>query len=159
MKMWAILLGLVVALIAPAASAQIVSAPLQKIVTPVDPMVMATDDFTRLANPAIWEGLSVNRIEFREDAQSGRTQLALVCSDRPGLLAAVAQVFRARKLRVHDARIATFGERVEDFFQLTDEYNRPLGASECDALRDALAERLAAPAVTNPQTVETYVIS
>jgi len=99
------------------------------------------------------------RIEFREDAQSGRTQLALVCSDRPGLLAAVAQVFRARKLRVHDARIATFGERVEDFFQLTDEYNRPLGAPECAALREALAERLAAPAVTNTQTVETYVIS
>ena len=67
MKMWAIVLGLVVALIAPAASAQIVSAPLQKIVTPVDPMTMATDDFTRLANPAIWDGLSVNRIEFRED--------------------------------------------------------------------------------------------
>jgi hypothetical protein len=67
MKMWAILLGLVAALLAPAVSAQVVSAPLQKIVTPVDPMTMGTDDFTRLANPAIWDGLSVNRIEFRED--------------------------------------------------------------------------------------------
>lgn len=67
MKISAILLGLIVALIAPAASAQVVSAPLQKIVTPVDPMTMGTDDFARLANPAIWDGLSVNRIEFRED--------------------------------------------------------------------------------------------
>ena len=99
------------------------------------------------------------RIEFRDDAQSARTQLALVCSDRPGLLAAVAQVFRARKLRVHDARIATFGERVEDFFQLTDEYNRMLDADACKVLREALIERLAAPSVTNTQTVETYVIS
>ena len=51
------------------------------------------------------------RIEFRDDAQSGRTQLALVCSDSPGLLAAVAQVFRVRRLRVHDARIATNAQR------------------------------------------------
>ncbi|HEX7914465.1 [protein-PII] uridylyltransferase [Rudaea sp.] len=99
------------------------------------------------------------RIEFRDDAQSGRTQLALVCSDRPGLLAAVAQVFRACKLRVHDARIATFGERVEDFFQLTDEYNRMLDADACKVLREALIERLAAPSAMNTQTVETYVIS
>jgi [protein-PII] uridylyltransferase len=100
-----------------------------------------------------------SRIEFRDDAQSGRTQLALVCSDRPGLLAAVAQVFRTRTLRVHDARIATFGERVEDFFQLTDDYNRMLSAVECEGLRAALAERLAAPAVQINPTVETHVIS
>ena len=99
------------------------------------------------------------RIEFRDDAQSGRTQLALVCSDRPGLLAAVAQVFRARKLRVHDARIATFGERVEDFFQLTDDYNRMLSAAECESLRTALAERLSAQIAPTNKTVETYVIS
>jgi [protein-PII] uridylyltransferase len=97
------------------------------------------------------------RIEFRDEAQSGRTQLALVCSDRPGLLAAVAQVFRARRLRVHDARIATFGERVEDFFQLTDDDNQALAAAECEALRVALAERLAAP--SNNDKVKTYAIS
>lgn len=60
------------------------------------------------------------RVEF-EPLRNGRTQLALVCTDRPGLLADVAQVFRAQQVRVHAARIATFGERVEDFFQLTDE--------------------------------------
>ncbi|MBR0344312.1 MAG: [Rudaea sp.] len=99
------------------------------------------------------------RIEFRDDAQSGRTQLALVCSDRPGLLAAVAQVFRARRLRVHDARIATFGERVEDFFQLTDDDNRMLGATECAALRAALAERLAAQIAPAAKAAEAYSIS
>ncbi|MFT3790064.1 MAG: [protein-PII] uridylyltransferase [Rudaea sp.] len=99
------------------------------------------------------------RIEFRDDAQLARTQLALVCSDRPGLLAAVAQVFRARKLRVHDARIATFGERVEDFFQLTDEYNRMLSPPECESLREALMERFSAQATPANNTVETYVIS
>ena len=51
---------------ASVASAQ-VAAPVQKIVTPVDPLVMGTDDFTRLAEPALWQGLSVTRIEFRDD--------------------------------------------------------------------------------------------
>ncbi len=51
-------------LTASAASAQV--AP-QRIVTPVDPLAMGTDDFTRLADPALWDGLAVTRIEFRDD--------------------------------------------------------------------------------------------
>ncbi|HEY7871232.1 MAG TPA: [protein-PII] uridylyltransferase, partial [Rudaea sp.] len=56
------------------------------------------------------------RIEFGAQPVRGHTQLAIVCADRPGLLAAIARVFREQGVRVHDARIATFGERVEDFF-------------------------------------------
>lgn len=67
MKAFGFLFGLLAALCALPASAQVGPAPMQKIVTPVDPMTMGTDDFRRLANPAIWDGLSVNRIEFRED--------------------------------------------------------------------------------------------
>ncbi|HJU38042.1 MAG TPA: ACT domain-containing protein [Tahibacter sp.] len=80
------------------------------------------------------------RIVFRSDA--ARTQLSLVCSDRPGLIALVAQVFRERRVRVHDARIATFGERAEDFFQITDQHDRPLTADAEAALRQALLGRL-----------------
>jgi [protein-PII] uridylyltransferase len=72
----------------------------------------------------------------------GRTQLALVCADRPGLLASVAQTLRECGVRVHDARIATFGERVEDFFLLSDERNRPLAPALCETLRAALIARL-----------------
>lgn len=75
----------------------------------------------------------------------GATQLALVCSDRPGLLAEVAQAFREARVRVHDARIATFGERAEDFFVLSDENNAMLGVPAQDALRTILARRLGAP--------------
>ena len=66
------------------------------------------------------------RIDFDSDDKGGRTRLSLVCSDQPGLLAKVAQVLRRQRLRVHDARIATFGERVEDFFLLSDEQDRPI---------------------------------
>ncbi|MGH8121911.1 MAG: ACT domain-containing protein, partial [Rudaea sp.] len=98
------------------------------------------------------------RIEFRDEMAIGRTQLALVCSDRPGLLAAIAQTLHERAVRVHDARIATFGERVEDFFLITDDDNRPLSTTECDALRDALIVRVAPPA-TPSSIVESYDIA
>ena len=81
------------------------------------------------------------RIAF--SAIDGRTQMALVCTDRPGLLAAVAQVLLEVGVRVQDARIATFGERVEDFFQLTDRHDAPLSAELQEHLRSALLQRLA----------------
>jgi [protein-PII] uridylyltransferase len=90
----------------------------------------------------------VPKIEFSD--RDGATQLALVCSDRPGLLAEVAQVLHEARVRVHDARIATFGERVEDFFVLTtDESGSVLDESARDALRTALQDRLGAAAPPN----------
>jgi [protein-PII] uridylyltransferase len=74
------------------------------------------------------------------------TQLALVCSDRPGVLAQIAQALREARVRVHDARIATFGERVEDFFILSDENGDALGEPEQAALRAILLQSLGAPA-------------
>ncbi len=77
------------------------------------------------------------------DAGNGRTLLSLVCTDRPGLLADVTRVLRECKLRVHDARIATFGERAEDMFQISDEHDRPLHDDhQRQALRDALLAAL-----------------
>ena len=71
-----------------------------------------------------------------------RTMLSLVCTDRPGLLADVALVLREQGLRVHDARVATFGERAEDVFQITrvdaDGTDRPLDEPHQEALRTAL---------------------
>ena len=54
----------------------------------------------------------------------------------------MAAVLRQHRLRVHDARIATFGERVEDFFLLTDEEDRPLAQELCVALRTAMLDML-----------------
>ncbi|TAN07300.1 MAG: [protein-PII] uridylyltransferase [Rhodanobacteraceae bacterium] len=83
------------------------------------------------------------RIDFHGDDDGVLTRLALVCSDRPGLLVAIAQAFLDVGVRVHDARIATFGDQVEDFFELTDRCDAPLDDSLRDALRDALQRRLA----------------
>ncbi|WP_343237226.1 [protein-PII] uridylyltransferase [Xanthomonas sp.] len=78
------------------------------------------------------------RIEFRETVDGRRTRLSLVAPDRPGLLSDVAQILRGQQLRVHDARIATFGERAEDQFQITDEHDLPLPEDARQALHAAL---------------------
>ncbi|MCW8808585.1 MAG: [protein-PII] uridylyltransferase, partial [Rhodanobacter sp.] len=80
------------------------------------------------------------RISFH--AAGGRTQLAFVGTDRPGLLAALAQVMLQTDVRVHDARITTSGERVEDFFQLTDRNDAPLDAAHQERLLQALLARI-----------------
>ncbi len=76
------------------------------------------------------------RVEFSD--AGALTRMTLVAGDRPGLLADVAQVLRAQRLRVHDARIATFGERVEDFFLISDDRDTALDPAQQDALRVAL---------------------
>jgi [protein-PII] uridylyltransferase len=83
------------------------------------------------------------RIDFHGGDGQSLTRLALVCSDRPGLLVAIAQAFLDTGVRVHDARIATFGDQVEDFFELSDTQDEPLGAALQESLRQALQRRLA----------------
>ncbi len=84
----------------------------------------------------------VPRILFDDAADGAYTVLSLICTDRPGLLADIAHVLRAQHLRVHDARIATFGERAEDVFRISDTDNHALELSSRGALRDALLSRL-----------------
>jgi [protein-PII] uridylyltransferase len=79
------------------------------------------------------------RIEFRDGSDgSPGTRFSLIAPDRPGLLADVAFVLRNQRLRVHDARIATFGERAEDMFVISDEHDHPLTESARQQLHDAM---------------------
>lgn len=83
------------------------------------------------------------RIDFHGNDGQPLTRLALACSDRPGLLVAIAQAFLDVGVRVHDARIATFGDQVEDFFELSDGHDAPLDEALQQSLREALQRRLA----------------
>ena len=82
------------------------------------------------------------QVQFADGVDGRHSVLSLVCTDRPGLLADIAQLLRAHRLRVHDARIATFGERAEDVFRITDEQDRPLSAQARQELHDALLARI-----------------
>jgi [protein-PII] uridylyltransferase len=93
-------------------------------------------------------------MDFAGDEGRPLTRLALVCSDRPGLLVAIAQAFLDVGVRVHDARIATFGDQVEDFFELSDRRNAPLDAKLQATLRAALQRRLAPGSMVADQGID-----
>ncbi len=82
------------------------------------------------------------RIGLEPAADGLSTRMSLICTDRPGLLADLTHVLRQQHIRVHDARIATFGERAEDMFLIADAQDRPLDGAQAEALRTALQASL-----------------
>jgi len=69
--------------------------------------------------------------------------LEVLCPDRPGLLAVIASIFIEQHIRLHNAKITTLGENVEDIFFITAEDNRKLtDPALIDSLQSTLRSRL-----------------
>jgi [protein-PII] uridylyltransferase len=87
------------------------------------------------------------RVSFSRDGAYKHTVMEVVTTDRPGVLSHIAQALYRCRVRVSNAKIATFGSRVEDIFFITDEFNAPLkSAEQFDALREQLILLLDTPA-------------
>jgi len=78
-------------------------------------------------------------VSFVQDEANQRTLMSVTCTDRPGVLARVALALLECGADLHAAKIATFGERVEDVFFVTDRQGHPL---RDPAAQDCLRERL-----------------
>jgi len=61
----------------------------------------------------------MRRSEISFAASAGMSRLEIATTDRPGLLSAIAESLLGAGVRLHDARIATFGQRVEDVFLIS----------------------------------------
>lgn len=59
------------------------------------------------------------KISIQPDESGKHHILSLVAADRPGLLFSVAEVLARHEIRLHTAKIATLGERVEDTFLIS----------------------------------------
>ncbi|WP_226648410.1 [protein-PII] uridylyltransferase [Microbulbifer variabilis] len=69
--------------------------------------------------------------------------LEITSADRPGLLALIARTFVTHDLRLHNAKISTLGERVEDIFHITDAEGRTLCNAETNReLEQAICREL-----------------
>jgi len=84
-------------------------------------------------------------VEAEEEPEHGMTAVEVRASDQPGLLSKIARAFLAVGVRVHSARVATIGERVDDVFFITDSGNRPVDDETVRAVERELAHRISNP--------------
>jgi [protein-PII] uridylyltransferase len=79
---------------------------------------------------------------FREDEENQRTIMEVIAGDRPGLLAKIARALLECKILLQTAKIATFGERAEDIFFITDSNDHPLQENDRDCLKQTVIHML-----------------
>ncbi len=84
------------------------------------------------------------KITFSEDDEHQQTCLFLITGDRPGLLASISRIFLSERIQLHNAKIATVGERVEDMFYICNQQGKILNKKEQDSLQQKLTKELAA---------------
>jgi [protein-PII] uridylyltransferase len=82
------------------------------------------------------------RIIFREDINNNRTEMEVVTGDRPGLLARISRGLIECEALLQNAKIATFGERAEDIFFITDGNGRPLNTESKNCLEETIIRLL-----------------
>ncbi|PIE24989.1 MAG: [protein-PII] uridylyltransferase [Neptuniibacter caesariensis] len=83
------------------------------------------------------------QVFLSNDAIAHQTVLEVITPDRPGLLARLGGIFATHHLSVRKAKIASMGERVEDFFFITDEHGLPISDPDlCQQLQDEICQQL-----------------
>ena len=83
------------------------------------------------------------RVDFSVDARNGRNVMEVSARDRPGFLSSVGMALEHCGARVQSAKIATYGERVEDLFYITDRNNQLItDDSKLQGLSDTITTSL-----------------
>ncbi|MFW2372663.1 MAG: [protein-PII] uridylyltransferase [Gammaproteobacteria bacterium] len=83
------------------------------------------------------------KIRFEQLPGKDLTVINIVTNDRPGLLARIALAFVECDVRIHNAKIATAGEKANDTFHITDTKNQPLlDVARLQQLRNSLKNHL-----------------
>lgn len=87
------------------------------------------------------------RVSFQEARNGGSTIMEVTAQDRPGLLHRIALALQACGVRLVTAKVATYGERAEDVFFVTDRNGSPLRDAQArERLAQAVHARLDAAA-------------
>ena len=81
-------------------------------------------------------------VNFTRDTSNQYTVMEVIAADRPGLLARIGWALADARVRIRHAKIATFGERAEDVFYVTDSRNRPLDDSRLGEVYRSVREAL-----------------
>lgn len=82
-------------------------------------------------------------VQFWLDEKHNRTAVQVIAFDRPGLLSRVARALLDCGVQLHNAKIATYGERAEDIFYITTPEEQPLTSdTQLDCLRTTIRRYL-----------------
>ena len=105
-------------------------------------------DFTvTRRQPRVFKHFAIQtEIDFSTDEANDRTIVEVMTVDRPGLLSRIGQALVECGVRLHNAKITTFGARVEDTFFITDKDNKPLsGEGQFACLRQSISDYIDTP--------------
>ena len=80
------------------------------------------------------------KISFIQGNFKDTTMLEIIALDQPGVLTHFAQVFQKCGIRIHSAKITTFGEKVEDVFAISNSDNKALNEAEQTQLISMLSD-------------------
>ena len=81
--------------------------------------VLPVAQLTRAASRALKNFAAPTVVDFEYDEAHNYTIMGVNTVDRPGLLSIIGKIMQDYDIQLHDARIATIGERAEDFFCIT----------------------------------------
>ena len=83
------------------------------------------------------------QVKFSADEKNCRTIMEVTATDRGGFLSKVGSALEQCQARIQNAKIATYGERVEDIFFITDKDNKMIkNKQKLDELRDKITDLL-----------------
>jgi [protein-PII] uridylyltransferase len=83
------------------------------------------------------------QVYLSNDPALQQTVLEVITPDRPGLLARIGGIFADNNLSVRKAKIASVGEKVEDFFFITNDEGLPVSdPTLCQKLQDEICHQL-----------------
>ncbi|MFT7687002.1 MAG: [protein-PII] uridylyltransferase [Candidatus Azotimanducaceae bacterium] len=93
---------------------------------------------------------NLKQFEFRtelsatNDSARQLTMLEVVTPDRPGLLTIIANIFVELDIQLHNAKITTLGERVEDVFYISDQNGSIINSTDelTNRIRDELDQHI-----------------
>lgn len=98
---------------------------------------------TRRTSRRLRQLTRATEVKLRNRRGTRHSELTIVASDRPGLLATIGQLFHELGLSVQSARITTLGERIDDVFHIVDENGRAIRDRErIYELENTLRQRL-----------------
>ena len=87
------------------------------------------------------------RVRFTQDEKNNRTIMEVTATDRPGFLSRIGTVLMDYSVRLHSAKIATYGTRVEDIFFITDKQEQAITEpTKLAELNDSIIKNFPEPA-------------